>query len=496
MNHTNYNSPAVAPIKFTSCRKIMACLENRETPGEIAPTNAQCPTTKTEMGFTKVENPSPTAPPAEHSNPKPVTPIIKKNKPKGNQKQVLPLHVQHEMLNNEFPALPPDHVIPVLTDAEMHKLIAATQSYEKERVLNTITALQKQLAEHQSVLDKLEEAQQLNDQLNLRNGTLEKERTGQDERISSLEHEVVELKLNLATEKSAGDHNRHFIMKLSSEVRKLKTENEELLKNGSKISNDGKMPKSRMMNGSLGRSFRSADCNRVIMMEDLHSELGESGGVPRSVDVVSNNENDNGGEEGEKIAKNKSNPKHQLCAWNVSDDEGEDDNSVTLGDKPILAQTFLMPMKTHSQSRLLKQSTRSENIVWSSSLSCRSVGSEESDSDSIMSDGFFGPELATKRRDSSSKRLRRPSAKLHRKHSSMIENGTRSIPPTQNHRKNVSVSMVETDSINNRSNVCWDKNDSEEVNDEQHHLGTNLFARMRIWSSHRNLGQQAKEGEA
>ena len=150
-----------------------------------------------------------------------------KEKPhRKNKKKVIPLDVQEEMLNNEFPHLSPGHEIPVLTDAELHKLIVATHSFEKQRIEKIITALQEQLQEHQDMLDRLHESEQIRKQLVARNEFLEKERMEQEMRISLLEHEVIELKLNLATEKTAVDHSHLSVSRLTVKLRQVQSEND------------------------------------------------------------------------------------------------------------------------------------------------------------------------------------------------------------------------------------------------------------------------------
>lgn len=215
----------------------------------------------------------------EPSSNQPVKNTPNKNINKNSKilKKVIPLPIAEEMLDKEFPTVPASHVIPILTDEEVHKLIASTRSYEKERVLETIAALQEQLVEHQYVLEHLQESERLRHQLSERNNTIEKERMEQDdhvaslvrevaelkssgdtkgeldlrkryadlvernevlerervvqdERIASLETEVIELKLDLANEKGAVDHSRLSLTRMTSKFGQLQRENDLLQK--------------------------------------------------------------------------------------------------------------------------------------------------------------------------------------------------------------------------------------------------------------------------
>mmetsp|Transcript_29836 Transcript_29836/g.62765 ORF Transcript_29836/g.62765 Transcript_29836/m.62765 type:complete len:455 (+) Transcript_29836:93-1457(+) len=174
---------------------------------------------------------------------------FQKNKPgpPSNPRKHLPPEMAQQMLDDEFEHLPPSHSIPVLSDEEMHQLATATQQFHKDRVVKLISSLQEQLMEHQITLEMMENLERRNGQLASQVNDLQKEKAMHDEKVAGLEYQVVELKLNLATEKSQGDHNWQSIQQLKGEVQRLKKENKELWKtNMNNVCNaaDGKADKS------------------------------------------------------------------------------------------------------------------------------------------------------------------------------------------------------------------------------------------------------------
>lgn len=157
---------------------------------------------------------------------------FQKNKPgpPSDPRKLLPPEMARRMIDDEFEHLPPSHSIPVLSNEEMYQLITATQQHHKERVVKLISSLQEQLMEHQMTLELMENLERRNGQLASKVSELQKEKEKHDDKVTSLENQVVELKLNLATEKSEGDHNRQSIQQLKGEVQRLKKENKELWK--------------------------------------------------------------------------------------------------------------------------------------------------------------------------------------------------------------------------------------------------------------------------
>ncbi|KAL7477653.1 hypothetical protein ACHAW6_003451 [Cyclotella cf. meneghiniana] len=128
-------------------------------------------------------------------------------------------------LDANFPPVPSGEKMCRLSDDEFKELVASTNSYEKERALNLVTALQAQLKEYQSMLDRLAESELERTKLAERNRVLEKEN---DERLKVLEGEVICLKMELATEKGMIDHSRLSVLKLTARNETLERENESL----------------------------------------------------------------------------------------------------------------------------------------------------------------------------------------------------------------------------------------------------------------------------
>ena len=140
-----------------------------------------------------------------------------------------------QKINASFPPVPPGAEIKTLTDAEFKQLVMATNSYEKTRTYNLITALQAQLMEHQSLIDRLEASESERKKLAERNDVLEKENAEQgkrikeqDERLLALEEEVIDLKLDLANEKGKIDHTELSVHQLSARNTALENENQDL----------------------------------------------------------------------------------------------------------------------------------------------------------------------------------------------------------------------------------------------------------------------------
>lgn len=140
-----------------------------------------------------------------------------------------------EKINKNFPRVPPGEDIQTLSDAEFKRLVMATNSYDKERVFGLITTLQAQLKEHHTLIDRLEKSETERKKLFERNSALEKENTEQekliqeqDERLHSLEGEVISLKLDLANEKGLSDHVNLSVHQLTSRNSALENENQDL----------------------------------------------------------------------------------------------------------------------------------------------------------------------------------------------------------------------------------------------------------------------------
>lgn len=141
-----------------------------------------------------------------------------------------------EKIDNNFPRVPPGAQMQTLTDTEFKKLVMATNEYEKERVFNLITALQAQLKEHQSLLERLDQSEAERKKLVERNAQLEEENAekiksieDQEERLQSLEGEVIRLKLDLANEKGMVDYANLTVHQLSVRNKSLESENHELM---------------------------------------------------------------------------------------------------------------------------------------------------------------------------------------------------------------------------------------------------------------------------
>lgn len=151
-----------------------------------------------------------------------------------------------ERINKNFPPVPPGAEMQTLSDAEFKQLVMATNSYEKERVFNLITALQAQLKEHQELLDRLDKSEVERKKLEERNRVLEEENANRDkriqeqeERIQSLEGEVIELKLDLANEKGMVDHANLSIHQLEVRNKTLENENQGLKDRLSSVAESG-----------------------------------------------------------------------------------------------------------------------------------------------------------------------------------------------------------------------------------------------------------------
>lgn len=141
-----------------------------------------------------------------------------------------------EKINKNFPRVPPGAQMQTLSDTEFKQLVMATNEYEKERVFNLITALQVQLQEHQSLLERLDESEAERKKLAERNAQLEKENAentksieDQEERLRSLEGEVIRLKLDLANEKGMVDHANLTVHQMTVRNKSLENENQELM---------------------------------------------------------------------------------------------------------------------------------------------------------------------------------------------------------------------------------------------------------------------------
>lgn len=141
-----------------------------------------------------------------------------------------------DKLDANFPRVPSGEKMCRLSDDEFKELVAATKSYERERVFNLVTALQGQLKEYQSMLDRLAESELERTKLTERNRVLEKEN---DERLKVLEGEVICLKMELATEKGLIDHSRLHVHKLTARNETLERENESLRTRLSRCAENG-----------------------------------------------------------------------------------------------------------------------------------------------------------------------------------------------------------------------------------------------------------------
>jgi hypothetical protein len=141
-----------------------------------------------------------------------------------------------DKLDANFPRVPSGEKMCRLSDDEFKELVVATNSYEKERVFNLVTALQGQLKEYQSMLDRLAESELERTKLAERNRVLEMEN---DERLKALEREVICLKMELATEKGLIDHSRLNVHKLTARNETLERENESLRTRLSRCAENG-----------------------------------------------------------------------------------------------------------------------------------------------------------------------------------------------------------------------------------------------------------------
>eukprot|EP00956_Cyclotella_meneghiniana_P012832 scaffold18270_cov63-Cyclotella_meneghiniana.AAC.4 len=123
-----------------------------------------------------------------------------------------------------------DEVVQTLSLADFEQLVLAIKSNEQDRTNGIITALQAQLAEHQSLLNRLDESETEREKLAEHNRILGKMTCIQNSRIHDLEAQVVALKLEVANEKAKVDHANLNVHQLTARTESLENEIQSLKK--------------------------------------------------------------------------------------------------------------------------------------------------------------------------------------------------------------------------------------------------------------------------
>jgi|EP00970_Alexandrium_tamarense_P008329 hypothetical protein len=133
---------------------------------------------------------------------------------------------QRNQVLEAFPYVSDADRLPVLSEDDVSVLRFQTQNRGYDEMKQALRLVQDQLAEYHTVLEQ-------NQLLEERNRILELQSTEKDARISYLERDAIQLKLNLAMAMSSVDHNA---LNLSRELANVKRQNADLIKTLSDVS--------------------------------------------------------------------------------------------------------------------------------------------------------------------------------------------------------------------------------------------------------------------
>ena len=147
------------------------------------------------------------------------------------QSQMGKAKIEVDMVNHQnHSSVSNDEVVQTISNADFEQLVLAMKSNEQDRTNNIITALQAQLAEHQSLLSRLDESETEREKLAEHNRILGKMTCIQNARINDLEAQIVAMKLEIANEKSMTDYANLNVHQLTARIETLENEIQSLKK--------------------------------------------------------------------------------------------------------------------------------------------------------------------------------------------------------------------------------------------------------------------------
>lgn len=147
------------------------------------------------------------------------------------QSQMGKAKIEVDMVNHQnHSSVSNDEVVQTISNADFEQLVLAMKSNEQDRTNNIITALQAQLAEHQSLLSRLDESETEREKLAEHNRILGKMTCIQNARINDLEAQIVAMKLEIANQKSMTDYANLNVHQLTARNESLENEIQSLKK--------------------------------------------------------------------------------------------------------------------------------------------------------------------------------------------------------------------------------------------------------------------------
>mmetsp|Transcript_21690 Transcript_21690/g.45629 ORF Transcript_21690/g.45629 Transcript_21690/m.45629 type:complete len:349 (+) Transcript_21690:109-1155(+) len=148
---------------------------------------------------------------------------VQREKTRKAEMNRVPIDRRQEAISENFPNVQGEKLITKMSESDLMALRLEAYYSEKKRMKEMFKKVQEQISEYHELLEYSNKMESCLEKLRGRARSLEDECKAKSLKVAQLEKEVVDLKLNLATEKSSSD-------RISNELAKVQSENQILVK--------------------------------------------------------------------------------------------------------------------------------------------------------------------------------------------------------------------------------------------------------------------------